>query len=283
MKLQVLMDNCTLTGRRLLGEPGFSVYLEDGDLRLLLDTGASGVFLENAEALGLSLDGLRYVVLSHGHHDHSGGLQRLWERCDLRGTELLAHSDAFLPRLRAPQGQNAAPLPPGNRSNGIPYPEETIREKLKIRKSRTPVRLSSRLVFLGEIPRTNDFEAQHPLGEICRGGVWEADYLLDDTALAYMTDRGVFVITGCSHSGICNIIEYAKHVCAEDRVCGVIGGFHLREPGETLNRTVCYLKECRIPMLYPCHCVSLAAKCALAGEMPIGEAGVGTSLELTTA
>ena len=53
------------------------------------------------------------------------------------------------------------------------------------------------------------------------------DFLIDDSALVYKSDKGLFVITGCSHSGICNIIEYAKEVCSEDRIIGCIGGFHI--------------------------------------------------------
>lgn len=77
--------------------------------------------------------------------------------------------------------------------------------------------------FLGEIPTLNDFEQRHGFGS----AEDPVDLVLDDTALVYRGSEGLFVITGCSHSGICNIIEYAKKVCGEAKVQGVIGGWHL--------------------------------------------------------
>ncbi len=65
---------------------------------------------------------------------------------------------------------------------------------------------------------------------------------MDDSALVYKGNKGLFIITGCSHSGICNIIDYAKKVCQEKRVYGVIGDFHLFEKNERLEKTIQYLK-----------------------------------------
>ncbi|MBQ1439018.1 MAG: MBL fold metallo-hydrolase [Solobacterium sp.] len=79
MKLTVLTDNNTIIDRYYLGEPALSFYLEDGDRRILFDTGYSDVFLRNAEALGIDLHAITDIVLSHGHNDHTGGLRYLLE------------------------------------------------------------------------------------------------------------------------------------------------------------------------------------------------------------
>ncbi|MCP6429124.1 MBL fold metallo-hydrolase, partial [Klebsiella pneumoniae] len=82
------------------------------------------------------------------------------------------------------------------------------------------------------------------IGETLKEGLWQEDFVLDDSALVYMSERGLVIITGCSHSGICNIIEYAKKVCNEDRICDIIGGFHLLNPNHhQLINTVEYLKR----------------------------------------
>ena len=62
------------------------------------------------------------------------------------------------------------------------------------------------------------------------------DTINDDSVIVYKSEKGLFVITGCSHSGICNIIEYAKKVCNDNRLYGVIGGFHLFDVNERLEK-----------------------------------------------
>ncbi|MCD7935425.1 MAG: MBL fold metallo-hydrolase [Tannerellaceae bacterium] len=101
---------------------------------------------------------------------------------------------------------------------------------------------------------------------------------VDDSALVYQDDEGLFIITGCSHSGICNIIEYAKQVCQEERVLGVIGGFHLFDNSERLQRTIAYFKKNAIGRIYPSHCVSLAAKAEMFKSLPVYEVGVGLTI-----
>ena len=55
-------------------EHGLSVYVETKKHKILLDTGATGAFAENAKKLGIDLKAIDTVVLSHGHYDHSGGI-----------------------------------------------------------------------------------------------------------------------------------------------------------------------------------------------------------------
>ena len=78
------------------------------------------------------------------------------------------------------------------------------------------------------------------------------DNIEEDSAIVYKGNEGLFIITGCSHSGICNIIEYAKKICNENRILGIIGGFHLFECNKRIEKTVEYLKENSIELLYPC-------------------------------
>ena len=111
-------------------------------------------------------------------------------------------------------------------------------------------------------------------------GIWYDDYVLDDSALVFKTTHGLFIITGCSHSGICNIIEYATKVCNDNRIIGVIGGFHLFEIDDRMTQTIQYLKSKDIKNLYPCHCVSLKVKAKMMQDLNITEVGVGLSIDL---
>ena len=102
--------------------------------------------------------------------------------------------------------------------------------------------------------------------------------MLDDSAVVLKTDDGLFIVTGCSHSGICNIIEYAKKVCGDDRIIGVLGGFHLFEVDDRLKNTIDYFEKADIKTLYPCHCVSLKAKAEMIKSLNVEEVGVGLEI-----
>lgn len=108
--------------------------------------------------------------------------------------------------------------------------------------------LTENLVFLGEIERRFEFErAPPPCGYVYTppDGIRD-DTVLDDTALACKTAEGLVIVTGCSHSGICSIVEQAREVCNEDRVADVIGGFHLLDaPPEQIEGILDYFAEVR--------------------------------------
>lgn len=269
MKLTVLVDNNTYIDQYYLGEPAVSYYIEDGGARVLLDTGYSDIFLSNAGKMGIDLSRLTHIALSHGHNDHTGGLRFLLARYPRLHAELVAHPDCFAPKRD------------GTVDIGAPLSAEEAAQHLRYQPRRTPCALTERLLWLGEIPRVNSFEAQHPIGEQLCGGQWEGDTVRDDTALVYTGQEGLFIITGCSHSGICNIMEYAKQVTGENRVAGIIGGFHLLAQNTQLDKTVAALRAAHVGRLYPCHCVSLAAKASMLRCLPVEEVGVGLTLTIS--
>jgi 7,8-dihydropterin-6-yl-methyl-4-(beta-D-ribofuranosyl)aminobenzene 5'-phosphate synthase len=145
--------------------------------------------------------------------------------------------------------------------------------------SNKPVWINEKIVFLGEIERVNDFENKTPIGKYNDNGVMKNDYLLDDSAIVYKRDDGLVIITGCSHAGICNIIEYAKKVCNDDRIIDVIGGFHLLDPDENvMNKTVEYFEKQNINEIHACHCTDLNSKIKLSKVVKLKEVGVGLEL-----
>ena len=265
MKLTLLCDNNTFIDQYLLGEPAFSCYLEIDEARILLDTGYSDVFLKNAETLGIDLSRLTHVVLSHGHDDHTGGLAPLTQRHDLSGTQLVCHPRCLLKRWYG--------------ETYIGPPDDIIPHFGSHIQSGDPVWLTEHCVFLGQIPTLHDFEPRYSIGEVLADGQREPDLLTDDSALVCKTPDGLFILTGCSHSGICNIVTHAQAVCGEDRIAGILGGFHLMEANPRAEKTADFLHRIAPAVLYPCHCVSLAAKILLARKLDIREAGSGLYLE----
>lgn len=268
MKLTILVDNHTYIDRYYLGEPAVSYLIEDGDRVILLDTGYSDVFLENAARMGIDLNRVTDIVLSHGHNDHTGGLPAFFARFPQR-VRLFAHPNALLPK-RA-DGLHV----------GCPLTLEELREHADVRLVTKPHAVSEHVSILGEIPRVYAFETDRAVGETqssC-GCCWEEDRLADDTSLALTLPDGVFVVTGCAHAGICNTVSYAKQVSERSRVLGVLGGFHLFEADQALDETVRTLRELGAERVYPAHCTSLAVKSALLSAMETHEVGVGMTLE----
>ena len=276
MDLTLLVDNNTLVDRYLTGEPGLSILIEDDDAKVLFDLGYSDLFLKNAEKLGKDLSSLDFLVLSHSHLDHTWGLdpfirylaERTIEGLDIKHPKLVAHPEVFSSvRVGA-----LAEI-------GCLVSKEKAGRHMELALTRTPVNLSPRLVFLGEIPRENTFEGQTPIGikQTPDGPV--PDLILDDSALAYKSDRGLVIITGCSHAGICNIVSHAQQVCGEERIADIIGGFHLLNPSASqMAGTLDYFSRIKPLAVHACHCTDLNSKVALAGVTPLKETGVGLSL-----
>lgn len=279
LSLTVLVDNTTLTDHYFIGEPGLSFIIETKGKKILFDAGYSDAFLDNAGKIGISLRDLDYIVSSHGHRDHTGGLVPLasyltearTNNITFKVPELIAHSRCFYPRPKSP-------LP----NTGSVLSEAEVRKHFKVNLSDKPLWITEALVFLGEIPRKISFERTDPGMRkiVLPDGGTEPDLQLDDSALAYRSEEGLVIITGCSHTGICNITEYAREICGERRVVDIIGGLHLLTPGpEGIQETGIYLHDLNLKALHACHCTSFLAKLALARYCPVREVGVGMKFE----
>jgi 7,8-dihydropterin-6-yl-methyl-4-(beta-D-ribofuranosyl)aminobenzene 5'-phosphate synthase len=211
-------------------------------------------------------------VLSHGHSDHTGGLSQFMKQRERRGAEekpvLVAHPLAMREkRLK-------------RRAIGIAFGEAELARHFRMSLSEKPQWLSEDLVFLGEIERRNDFENLKPLGRYRDGEAFVDDYLRDDSALVHKSAEGLVIVTGCSHSGICNIVEQARRTTGVERVRAVIGGFHLHAKNEELVARTCErIAGFGIERTYACHCTDLKSKIALSRACQIEEAGVGLELE----
>lgn len=276
MKLTVLVDNNTEIDKYFYGEPGVSYLVETQGKKILFDTGYSDIFIKNANKMGESLQDLDYVVLSHGHNDHTWGLSHLndWYSKQTRIGEknkkpiLIAHKDTFLPKEFS--GENI----------GADLIEEELIINFNMKLTEKVVFITEKLAFLGEILRDNDFENKVPIGKYKKDGEIRDDYLLDDSALVYKGKNGLVIITGCSHAGICNIVSQAKKIFSETRIVDIIGGFHLLNPEEDLmTNTLEYLRNQGIEKIHPCHCTDLSSKIELAKIIDIGEVGVGMVFE----
>lgn len=270
MKLSILVDNNTLTDHYFYGEPAFSALIEDGNTRILFDTGYSDIFLKNAAKLGLDLLSIDYLVFSHGHNDHTGGSAFLIEKSASRVSKekpkLIAHPQALRPKYF--EGENI----------GLAANSSQLHNTFFLVLTEEPYRINDKLIFLGRIPDYFEFESRRAIGSLehMHG---QNDLLLDDSALVYKSKKGLVILTGCSHSGICNIIKYAQEVSREQKIADIIGGFHLlNAPSDRINKTVDFLAQ-NLPLkIHACHCTDLTAKLALGSRLPLCEVGSGMQM-----
>ena len=277
MELTVLVDNNVLIDRYFYGEPGVSYFIKDEGKRILFDVGYSDLFIKNGQKMNIDLLNIDFLILSHGHLDHTWGLSPLIklyteaviEKINYKKPLLVAHPLTFLTKKINTFDEI-----------GSMISEEKVSRHFSIRLSKDPVWLTEKIVFLGEIERKNDFEAKEPIGKFIKDGFENDDYLMDDSALVYNSSMGLVIITGCSHAGICNIIEYAKKICKKDRIIDIIGGFHLINPSkEQLQGTLEYMKKLDLGEMHPCHCTDLNSKITLSKVINLKEAGVGLKLK----
>lgn len=251
--LSVLMDN-SAADSRFCGEHGLSFLIEAYGEKILMDTGAGPAFMDNAATLGISLDDITHIVLSHGHYDHAGGLEALLNILRPRRAELpalICHPGALVQRRLLKDGAEQA--------LGIPAGGLAALKNWPVRYAREPLWLAERICFLGEIPRLRP-ELQALVGETgaaeqAAPNAWKADTLPDDSALAVLTPGGLALFAGCSHSGIVNIVEYARQVTGEQRIFGIYGGLHFKGMApEALRRSLDFLESLNARQLFACHC-----------------------------
>lgn len=272
MKITILVDNNTLIDTYLIGEPGVCYLIEQEGKSILFDTGYSDAFILNALSMGIDLRKLDYIVFSHGHNDHTWGLMHLIQYYNKinflpeKEIQIIAHPEAWFKKR---ENKNVI---------GSLLTPDSLPPFFNVINTTEPFCLGDELFFLGEIPRLNPFEAQETIGE-CRGvgGKYVSDSVRDDSALAYNGKEGLVIITGCSHSGVCNIIDYGMTFFKQEKIQSVIGGFHLlNAEREQLDFTAQFFSSLNARVIYPCHCTDLAAKIALSKTANIAEVGTGS-------
>src|SRR4051794_1423391 len=261
----------------LRAEHGFSAMVEVGGRRILFDTGisAEGV-VSNLDRLAIRPETFETIVFSHGHFDHVMGLNGLAARLGPTHLPVFLHPDFWLRRrLVLPDHTLDFPTPSRSAIEGAGF---TV-----IEERQPSFLLDDAILVTGEVDRTTPFETGMRGHQAFRNGAWEPDQAVhDDQAIVLnVRDRGLVILTGCGHSGIINIIRYAKRLTGIDRLYAVLGGLHLQY-GPIVTETVAAMVEEAPSVLVPAHCTSWKAQQALAAALPgaFRPNGVGSRFEL---
>ncbi len=241
LKLTMLMDNDALPGFAF--EWGLSVAIELPSKHLWLwDCGKTGAFFDNAKKLGIDVLKAEGLAISHGHYDHTGGLEALRE----------AGFDA--PIMMHPAGlqKRWSIQPEKTHEIGIPGPLPNIKPIIATTK------LDAGLTMVTAISRAaNRFQAVDGFFLNLEGN--KPDLVPDDSLLVIDDQGQITVVLGCCHAGLGNSLEQIKKDLGIQTVHTVVGGLHLFDADDqALEETAQVLKSFSVEHLFTGHCTGKA-------------------------
>lgn len=273
-RITILCENSVGPVSGTLGEHGFAALVEGDDGTVLFDTGSGETLLHNAMRMNRDLRRVDLVALSHGHHDHTGGLLPLLRTCG--GREVLAHPGIFARRYRVKDTGESFSI-------GIPYDEAYLRGMgARFSLCESFRQILPGMFLTGEVPRTTGFE-QGDAGLFCDDAGCSTDPLPDDQSLVITTEKGLVLLLGCCHAGLVNTVEWARERTGEERVYAVIGGTHLGfSPPGRVAATLAFLRKLGVRRIFGSHCTGFAVSARFAREFPaeFHPANVGFTLEV---
>ncbi|MBO8137710.1 MAG: MBL fold metallo-hydrolase [Desulfotomaculum sp.] len=252
LKITTLSED-TSNQRGLLAEHGLSFLIEYNGYKLLFDTGQGPSVVANARALDIDLNEIDFIILSHGHYDHTGGLLSI-----LRKTgkiPIYAHPEALKPKYKL--------LPPSSyRATGLPASLQELKNAgAEFKLSTGMQEIIPGLILTGEIPRVTEYETINPSHYMEDNGQYVPDPMPDDQALIAITKKGPVIIMGCAHSGVVNTVRYAAELTDSKNIYGLVGGTHLYEAeAERVAKTINELKSFEPQVLAVNHCTGIKAQ-----------------------
>lgn len=273
IKATIVSENCVYHLPGAVAEHGLSIFMETDRGNYLLDTGAGKAIVNNAMVLGLDLKSIKGIIVSHHHWDHTGGIGPVLDLTG--GVNIYAHPE-FFKESYSVTGSTA-------RYIGVPYPRPLLEAKgAKFRFSDQFREIEPGLWLTGEVPRRTDYEIGDQKQMIRSGEGYVKDDLRDDQSVVVETDKGLFVILGCCHSGIINTLGYIVEKMGRRDIHTVIGGTHLGPVSDAQRaKSIDALKGFDIERLGVSHCTGQKTALLLAGAF--GErfffCNVGTVVE----
>ena len=215
MLIKVLVENTDSDICK--GEHGLSLYVEYNDKKYLIDSGASSLFAENADKMGVPLDQVDMAFLSHAHYDHSSGYPEFFKR-NHKAKVILQESakNKYYYKI-------AGPL---KKYIGIP---EGMLDEYK-----------DRFVYINGqkkidegihiVPHSSEGileRAKHTHMCVNINDKTTYDDFSHEQTIVFEEADGLVCFNSCSHAGVDTIIEEVKKAFPGRKIKAYIGGFHL--------------------------------------------------------
>ncbi len=270
LKISVLVEN--RASQTFLGEHGLSFVIRSDNKTVLFDTGKGEILEHNIKVMNLNPEKIDALVLSHGHYDHTGGLEHL-AKCLNTEIQVYAHPAALEPKFSK---SSTVFKYIGISKNNRNYLQKLDTNLIFTEK---PTKITENISCTGEIPRTNSIENRSTKFYLDKT-TSNPDIMRDDQALYINTEKGVVVLLGCCHAGFANTIDYIAKLAKTETIYAVIGGTHLRNANfAQLDFTASVLKKYQVQLFAPCHCSGGLSSAYLYAKNPniFRECHTGTS------
>jgi len=264
LKITVLAEDSVQYESPLLGQHGISFLLEaksqDECRRILVDVGQNAsALLHNMRLLGIQPSAIDALFLTHCHYDHTQGTVEVLKAVGKKGFPVVAHPDTFRPHfVKDPYLRHVGVMPEDSRTK--------IEEAGGFLFLTTdPFPFVPGITTTGEVRRQTDFEEVGIALFTLVDGRLVQDGMMDDISLvAQVQDKGLVIVTGCSHAGIVNIVKHSVEQTGENRIAAILGGFHLLAASkERIGRTAEALSQFDIELISAGHCTGFKAQAAL--------------------
>lgn len=241
-KITTLVENCVY-GRKFKAEHGLSILIETGNHKILFDTGQSDLFVENAKLFNQDISDIDYLILSHGHSDHTGGLRTFLQK-NTKAT-VYCKKECFQRKFKL------------QRENGIENSATLPAERFHFVEKEMELVDGIRLFPKISIHRPEDLHMDNFFTINQSGRI--ADEFEDEQAIALVQDKEYAVISACSHRGITNILDTIQEALPGKQCSALVGGFHIHNAESSkCNLIADYLKQhTEIKNIGVCHCTGV--------------------------
>ncbi len=264
LRITVLAEDSVLYESPYLGQHGVSFLVEGvsgGNKKIILvDVGQnSEALLSNMQTMGISPSIIDTIVLTHCHYDHTQGIVRMLKEIGKKDVRVIAHPSIFRPHFVTEPYLRQVGIMPGDSKEEI----EKAGGKLSLTKE--PLVVMPGIMTTGEVKRKTEFEEVRIGLKTIENGRVVDDLMLDDiSVIASVKDKGLVIVTGCSHAGIINIANQTIEVTGSNKIEGIIGGLHLVEASDTvIRRTVEELSKLNVAWISAGHCTGFKAQVEL--------------------
>lgn len=230
-----------------IGEWGFSALVVVDGHRILFDTGArEDTVAINLKDLKVDLSNVPDLILSHNHHDHTGGVLNLRRKNSADLATMHVGEGIFFDR-------GSQWIPTVKREYEASGGKIVVHDK--------PEEIYPGVWLTGPIPRVFPERNWSGSGTVTMpDGSKREDNIPEDMSLVIDTDRGLVVLTGCAHAGIVNILDYSRKKVRDAPIHAMIGGFHLfQADDEKLKWTAGKLREFGVQNIMGAHCTGIEA------------------------